>query len=398
MAVSNPEVELRRLAKLVERGLPKVLLVFGESDFFRSQAMEKVMAALPADGDVRTLDAVEMRGGGGGGDADDDDEADDAGDGGDAGIADCPELLDLRGGGLFAKSAVLVIRRGKNWWKKHVATLAAQVDKFSAGSALVLEADKLDKRKKVAAGLVKAAAEQGAAFEFRNLYELPYNRDEGLAGGELVQWLLGRAKGLGTALTDEAACLLVTQVGAQPAELLAELHRLRDQLGADPKRPPLAPADLRGKLTVAFESTPFEFAEAVLDRDKPRAHRSLQAMFARGVRDKSGKAMDSGGLLPFTTNWLFRSIAALYEGRLLMASGTPERDVPALVGVRQFQQRFAAQLRKSDVATLERGLLALQACQRASRTTGEDGDVLLERFLSQWFDGAPIPEAEEFSA
>jgi hypothetical protein len=108
--------------------------------------------------------------------------------------------------------------------------------------------------------------------------------------------------------------------------------------------------------------------------------------------------MDGGGLLPFTTNWLFRSIAALYEGRLLMASGTPERDVPALVGVRQFQQRFAAQLRKSDVATLERGLLALQACQRASRTTGEDGDVLLERFLSQWFDGAPIPDAEEFSA
>ena len=25
----------------------------------------------------------------------------------------------------------------------------------------------------------------------------------------------------------------------------------------------------------------------------------------------------------------------------------------------------------------------------------EDGDVLLERFLAQWFDGAPIESAEE---
>ncbi len=402
MAAGNPELELKRLGKLLTRGLPKLLLVYGESEFFRQQAMELVMAALPADGDVRSLDAVELRAGGGGGgddDSDDDDAGDDAERGSaDAGIAACPELQDLRGGGLFAKSAVLVVRRGKNWWNRHVATLASQLDRFSAGSACVIEADKLDKRKKVAANLVKATTEAGAAFEFRNLYELPYNRDEGLAGGELVKWLHGRAQQLGVALSDDAACLLVSQVASNPGELLAELHRVRDQLGADPRRPPLQPADLRGKLSVGFESTPFEFAEAVLDRDKAKALRSLQAMFARGVRDKSGKAMDSGGLLPFTTNWLFRSLAALYEGRLLMAAGTPERDVPALVGVRQFAQRFAEQLRRNDVPNLERGLLALQACQRQSRTLGEDGQVLLERFLLQWFDGAPIPEPEDSEA
>ena len=41
------------------------------------------------------------------------------------------------------------------------------------------------------------------------------------------------------------------------------------------------------------------------------------------------------------------------------------------------------------------GITALHACQRKSRATGEDAEVLLERFLAQWFDGAPIETAEE---
>src|SRR5690606_79460 len=116
-----------------------------------------------------------------------------------------------------------------------------------------------------------------------------------LAGGEVVRWLLARSRRLGVGLTAEAACLLVAQVGSSLAELLAELGRLRDQLGADSKRAPLGPRDLQGKLTVGFESTPFELAEAVLEGDKRRALRSVQAMFARGVRDRGGKTMDVGG-------------------------------------------------------------------------------------------------------
>ena len=89
-------------------------------------------------------------------------------------------------------------------------------------------------------------------------------------------------------------------------------------------------------------------------------------------------------------------MATTYEGRVLLDSGVSPRDLPSRVGVRQFADRFVEQVRRLDVQKLQRGLLALHACQRSSRTMGEDPEVLLERFLAQWFDGAPVPSAEEF--
>jgi DNA polymerase III delta subunit len=400
MATLHPEDELARLQKLVQKGLPPLVVVTGTNDFFRAEAMELLLPAIPAAAELRVLDAVDERGGGGGAGVDDDAGGDDDADGGGtgedaAGLAACPELQDLRGGGLFAKTAFLVVRRASAWWQRHAVTIAAQVPKFGKGCGLVLESPKLDRRKKVAATLVKQLAEAGALFEFRDLYELPYDRSRSPVEGELAKWVARRASRLGVALTPDAAWLLVAQVGKQPAELVAELGRLRDRLGADGKRKPLGPEDLRGHVTCSFESTPFELAEAVLGGDRRRALRSVQAMFDRGVRSKDGKAMDIGGLLPFTTAWLYQSLASAYEGRILLDSGVSARDLPGRVGVRQFPERYVEQVQRLDAARLQRGLLALHHCQRMSRLTGEDPDALLERFLAQWFDGVPVPSAQD---
>lgn len=399
MAVPNPEDELTRLGKLASRGLPPCTVVTGGNDHFRAEATDRLLAAIPKDAELRVLDAGEERAGGGGGDgeadeADDGDAASGAADGASA-LAACPELQELRGGGLFAKTAFLVVRRGAAWWQKHAAALAAVLPKFGKGSGLVLEANKLDKRKKAAQALLKSLADGGSLFEFRDLYDMPYDRSRSPLEGELCKWVVGRAAKLGVPLQPDAAWLVVMQVGKQPVELLAELQRLRDQLGADAKRRPLAPADLRGKLTCSFESTPFELAEAVLGEDRRVAFRSVRAMFDRGVRGKDGKPMDPGGLFPWTTNWLQQQFAGLLEGRQLLDAGVPPRDVPARVGVRQFAERFLEQVQRHGQARLHRGLLALHACQRQLRLSGEDPDVLLERFLGQWFDGASIPTAED---
>ena len=208
--------------------------------------------------------------------------------------------------------------------------------------------------------------------------------------------MLQVSKKLGVPLEAESALLLIAQVGKAPGELAAELERLRDQFGADTVRAPLAPKDLVGKLTVSFASTPFEFAEAVLCGKRQAAQRSLTAMFARGVKQQDGKTMDSGGLLPFTSSWLFREIGKVYEGRLLLDRGVSMRDLPKQAGVHQFADRFLEQVKCNSIEKLNRGVMALHACQRKSRMIGEDADVLLERFLAQWFEGAPIETAEEF--
>lgn len=404
MAVPNPEVEVQRLAKLLPKGLPPVLLITGLADFFRTEAVDLVLAAMPKDVELRVIDAVDERGGGGGGgEAEEtgDDDAADAEDGsgadGAAGLASCPELQDLRGGGLFAKRAFVVVRRGAGWWKKHGATVAAQMARFGKGCGLVVEASKLDKRKKVVATLVKQLAEAGAVFEFRDLYDQPFDRSRSPLEGELCKWVVGRAAKLSVPLQPDAAWLVVSQVGKSLSELLAELQRLRDQVGEAPKKP-LSPADLRGKLTTSFASTPFEFAEAVLGGDRRAAFRSLRAMFERGVKQKDGRAMDTGGLLPFVTSWLFQQMAVTFEGRQLLESGVSPRDLPERLGVRFFGDRVVAQVQQSSLAKLRRGFLALHSCQRLSRTTSEEPDALLERFLLQWFDGASIPTAEDLEA
>jgi hypothetical protein len=231
-------------------------------------------------------------------------------------------------------------------------------------------------------------------FDFRELYETPFGRSNPLEG-ELTKWVVRRAGKLGVPLTPEAALLVVMQVGKNLPELAAELGRLRAAFGGEGKRAPLAPADLRGRLTSSFESTPFELAEAVLGGDRRRALRSVRAMFDRGVRGKDGKAMDPGGLLPFTTSWLYQSFARAHEGRVLLESGVALRDLPGRVGVYNFADKFMAHVEQNDLARLRTGLLALHHCQRMSRTTGEDPDVLLERFLAQWFDGVPVPAAQD---
>lgn len=387
MAVPSPAKELARLSAFVRAGLPSIVLVHGPSEFFRSKAMARLLSAVPPEAEVKTVDGAETRASAAGS------EDEGAGDGPAAPAT--PVLQDLRGGGLFASATVVAVRRGGNWWKKHCAAVAEVAPKIQPGSSLIVEAPKLEKRKKAVAALFKQLAADGAVFELRELYDMPYDRSRGPLEGELCQWVCTAGKALGVALTAESAWLMISQVGKSPGELVRELERLRDQLGDEPTGAPLAPKDLAGKLSVRFESTPFEFAEAVLGGDRRAAQRSLSAMFQRGVKQQDGKAMDAGGVLPFTTSWLYRQIGATYEGRVLLDAGVSQRDIPARCGVRQFTDRFVEAVRKNDQEQLRSGLLALHACARASRVTGEGGEVLLERFLGQWFDGLPVEAGEE---
>lgn len=65
--VQPPDKELDRLRKLLAKGLPPVVLITGSNDFFRAEAVEAWLAAVPKDAELRRIDAVDERAGGGGG-------------------------------------------------------------------------------------------------------------------------------------------------------------------------------------------------------------------------------------------------------------------------------------------------------------------------------------------
>lgn len=351
MAVPNPERELSRLRQTVGRGLPKTVVILGASRFFRGEAFAAALAAVPKESELRILDGEQE--------------------------TDGAELQDLQGGGLFARSTVLAVRRGQAWLETHGAALEPRLSKIADGSALLLEAAKLDRRTK----LGKALA--AGAFEFRELYAEPWDRTRNPAEAELVVWVQERARGLGLALTPEAALLLVATAGKEPGELLAELERVRTRTGA--RTGTLGPEAIAGHLTCSFESTPFELAEALLAGDRRRCERSLHAMFARGVKGRDGESMDTGGLFPFVASWLHTALTQTYEGRWLLDRGTAAPDLPKALGVYAFQERLIEQVRRNDEPALRRMLLELLRTQRELRDTGEEPELLLERFLTRCF-------------
>ncbi|MEM7205313.1 MAG: DNA polymerase III subunit delta [Planctomycetota bacterium] len=356
MAVPNPERELTRLRTLVGRGLPPVVLVTGAADFFRSEAMDLALAALPEDADIRTLAGEQD--------------------------TDGAELDVLRGGSLFGEGAWLVVRRAEGWLKKHGAALAAVLPGLRPGCGAIVEATKLDRRTKAGKALAKGAA----VFEFRALYTEPYDRTRSPLDAEMVDWLVQRARGVDLRLTREAALLLMHTVGTDPAECLAELQRLATRAGGEAgNKGSLGPDDLRGLLSCGFESTPFELADALLERDRQRTERSLEAMLQRGVRGRDGDRVDTGGVFPFVTSWLYQALARCYEGRFLLDRGVPLREVGGRVGVRAFADRFLQQVRLNPEPRLRRGLLLLHEAQRELRQSGESPGWVLRRFLLRYF-------------
>ncbi len=356
MATPNPERERTRLKQVLKQGLPRVVVILGSSTFFRTEAFDTVLEAVPENVDVRKLDG----------------QTD----------TDGREIGDLRGGALFGGGNWLTIRRGDAWLKKHGKELETELSRIASGCGLVLELSKIDKRTKIG----KIVREVGEVFEFRELYAEPYDRSRSPLDAEMVGWIVTRAKQKGMKMDAEAAFLLMSTVGREPAELVAEVDRLVSSLQIKGKF--FRSEDLKQHLTCSFESTPFEFADAVLAYDRRRALRSLQAMYARGVKGKEGSSVDAGGLFPFITSWLLQSLTNAHEGRRLVDAGTRLDDVAGRVGVRAFADRFRGQVELNPERRLRRGLELLLDCQRQLRTTGEEPELLLERFLAMYFRDA----------
>lgn len=357
MAVPNPDREMERLRRRAKEGLGPTTLITGPSGFFRDEALAYALAGIPAGRELRTLDGQQAG-------------------------SEGRELDDLRGGTLFGGGAWLVVRRAEKWLAARADELLAVLPLISKGCGLVVEATKLDKRTKVGKALAGTDC-----YEFRDLYAEPYDRSRSPLDAELVGWVTQRSRTQGVPLTAEAAYTLIVTVGKEPAELMDELRRLSEQPAVvdSARKRPLRPEDLRGKLTCGFESTPFELAEAVLDRDRARCMRSLHAMFARGVKGRDGEASDRGRVFPFVASWLHQAVAQTHRGRLLLDQGVPASQIAQQLGVRVFEGRFLRHVTSNPATRLRHALSLLLQTQRRLRTSGEDPQLLLESMLARYF-------------
>lgn len=358
MAAPNPAKEWTRLEALLASGkAPKVFVIVGQDAWFRGRALDLLRKRLSRGGaggeGAVELDGLERE-------SLNHERVQDF-------------LMDLGTGDLFGGAKILLLRNASRWLSQHGKALLPVLDRMAPGNFLIIEAERLDGRSSVARKLKK----EYGWFEFRRLYDKPFgNRPPQSA--ELVRWVQDHSRTKGLQLDPNAALFLTEVCGSDPGVLDGELTRLAGLV--DRKNP--SPKEMRAVLSTAFESSQFEFVEALLEKDLVRSLRSLRALETQGLRDRDGKRMDTGAVFPMVTSWLS---STLEKGFLALRQREEGRSFEEVVQEHggYFKERFASWLRKHDRASLARIQGALLRAETRLRTMGEDPIILLEQMLRE---------------
>jgi hypothetical protein len=190
-------------------------------------------------------------------------------------------LDDLGGGALFAPSRLVVIERPEELLKKSddgeespTARAVAAFLAARAGTVVLctegLRADHATVKKLVAAG--------GKLWSFRKLWLTPWGSDD-LRQGELVPWLLERARELPVKLTPEQAVFLAQATGNDLHALELRLAEL-SLAGA-----PAFFEHLEGNAP----GNPFQLATELARGALPGSLLGIETLFRGGFRQKDGR-------------------------------------------------------------------------------------------------------------
>ena len=237
--------------------------------------------------------------------------------------------------------------------------------KAAPGSVLVLATDKpVRGRGSVSA---EAITKTGALLvDCRRLYDSvpPWSRGTPAHDTEVARWVARRAKeSHGKAMDPRAAHALSVRVGASLAPLARTLETLATYVGA---RPAITEADVAATVSATREDPAWVLADAVLDRDLPRALSLAAAAFDRGLSDAKGRvAVRPEAVYPM----LFATVHAAWRRAMLVAEaatrGEDPTALPALAGLPSFVVervvRQAGRRSPDDLLTRHGALVAAEA-------------------------------------
>lgn len=358
---------------------PRVVVVFGEEAYLRTDAVSRVLAALEAA--YPGIDRVVLRGGGG-----------ESG----GGLSWGGMLGELAGASLFASRKVVVVREGHRL--------------FFPGGAGADEDDTDDDPSPLSDDGAEGDPRAGPDRFARRLAEglppdmwlvvetatLPKNRGVGSAlrtHGRLIpcpvtarealvaEWMRERATATGHALTPGAAQWLLQAHGPNLGVLAGEIDKLSTYLDGREG----APID-EETVSVFFAGTEefhaFALTNAVENRDAGEALRILRIVTEQGARDAGGKRRDADasarmmlGRLPSTLLGLLAGCMAKRLGGGVDAVRTWTQSAP-----------FRAEMlyrggSRYGMGELRRAVERLAEETRAANDTGGDACLALERVV-----------------
>ncbi|MCC6408756.1 MAG: hypothetical protein IT453_16460 [Planctomycetes bacterium] len=355
----DPPTQLRELAARLagSKELPRAVLIRGNENYFRSRALDLVVAR------AKELGHEICRH-----DADSPDFA--------------PQGLvgDLCSPGLFAAARLVVLESPEKVAKKDSMILrgiTSFLGKSDSPGGLVLVADTL-RADSVLAKAVTAAG--GISLACRKLWESPppWDTSQDPRKSELVQWLVGRARERSIKLDANGALVLVAASGNDLGALDSQLDRIAGGGGA--KLFELVASDAAG--------SPFKVADDLARGDAPNAIFGITTLYQNGVREDDGtRKLDRPALFAMMAPALKRSLRQALAGSLALEQSKSPAEAAAAAGVipqeaaqRAFHAALAARPAKEQRAMLE----DVTRLERLQRSGGEVDENELVLFALRW--------------
>ncbi|TGU73914.1 DNA polymerase III subunit delta [Geomonas terrae] len=254
---------------------------------------------------------------------------------------------------MFAERRVVLVKKGGDLSAAAMEVLLPYLQDPSPGTCLILQAEKVDGRKKFYAEFKK----RGEAVEFKRPYENqlgPYVRDEVRAAGKKIE--------------SAAAELLAYLVGNNLQELVSQIEKLCIYCG---KNETVTIADVRTIVSDTKVESVFEFTDALGSKELPRALKLLTSLF----QDGEAPLRVLGAVA--------RHYRQLWQVRELMDRRVPQSELAKASGINPyFLGKVTAQAKNYTAAELKRIFEQMLELDVAFKSGGLE-EPLFERFVME---------------
>jgi len=254
---------------------------------------------------------------------------------------------------MFADMRVVLVKKGGDLSAGAMEVLLPYLQDPSPSTCLILQAEKVDGRKKFFAEFKK----RGEVVEFKRPYENqlgPYVRDEVRAAGKKID--------------SSAAELLAYLVGNNLQELVSQIEKLCVYCG---KKEMIGVAEVKAIVSDTKVESVFEFTDALGAKDTGRALRMLTTLLGDG----EAPLRILGGVA--------RHYRQLWQVRELLDRKVPSADLAKASGINPFfLKKVLDQARNYKVSELKDVFERMLELDLAFKSGGRS-DALFERFVME---------------